>query len=552
MNLSAWHYYSQFYKGSYHLLCLSIVTSIGQSALLFPITLLVRYVFDVIIPTSKYSLLVLIGVTIIALYLVSMGLALWVRYNTLRITKATINLVRVEILKKFYSFSCLYYSQADQSQLHTIVVLDTKRLEIMSNALVAKLMPALLICAVFSVVLIRLNWLLFLASASIAPIIYFLSMTLGKRLKHWVITYHRSFEVFSKGMLFVIQNMELTRSQGAEDYEILRQQKLMSDECRLSSYMTLLNDAYYLCHDLILVVSFVILLVAGGSAVGQGYMTSGEIFSFGVALGLMKNYIYTILQVIPQIIEGNESLNTLYKLTNSKDIKPYFGTEKLHFTGKITLKNVEFRYDKKLLLKNITLEINPHKTVAIIGTNGAGKSTITSLILGYYQPLKGELYADDYPFSTLDIVHLRRQIGVVMQEAVMFAGTIFENITYGLPDIEIETVIESAKIATAHDFIESLPNGYETLIGERGMLISGGQRQRLAIARALIRQPKLLILDEPTNHLDKTSAYKLIVNLKEMVNPPSILLISHDLSIVRAAEYVYAIKDGCLVASDIR
>jgi len=113
-------------------------------------------------------------------------------------------------------------------------------------------------------------------------------------------------------------------------------------------------------------------------------------------------------------------------------------------------------------------------------------------------------------------------------------------------------VIEAAKISTAHDFIENLPNGYETLIGERGMLISGGQRQRLAIARALIRQPKLLILDEPTNHLDETSACKLIVNLKEMVNPPSILLISHDLSIVRTAEYVYAIKDGCLVTSDIR
>lgn len=551
MNRFAWYYYSQFYKGSYHLLFLSIAASMVQAALLFPITLLVRHIFDVVIPTNNYSLLLLTGVGIIALYLANMGLALWIRHNTLRITKISIQRFRIEILQKLYALSRHYYSQIDRSQLHTIAVQDTLRLDIMSNALVANAIPAILICAAFSVVLITLNWTLFLVSASIAPMIYCLSLTLGKQVKHQIGVYHQTFAVFSKGMLFAIQNMDLTRIQGAENYEILRQKKLVSEERRSSSRMTWLSEAYNLSHDLILVISFVVLLVAGGSAVAKGYMTAGEIFSFCVAVGLMKNYLYKILQLIPQIIEGNESLNTLYNLIQIKDAPPYSGTKQIMFKGKITLENIEFRYSNRPVLKSITLEINPHKTVAIIGPNGAGKSTIISLILGFYSPLKGQLYADDYSFSTLDVVHLRRQIGVVTQDAAIFAGTIFENITYGTPDVGLERVIEAAKISTAHDFIEGFPQGYETFIGECGMLISGGQRQRLAIARALLRRPKLLILDEPTNHLDDTSVCKLIENLKGMVDAPSILIISHDLSIVREAEYVYTLKDGRLIATEI-
>jgi glycosyltransferase involved in cell wall biosynthesis len=256
----------------------------------WPGFLAVAVVLSVSLAALNYSLLVLIGAAIIALYLANMGLALWVRYITVRITKTTIQRFRIEIWKKLYTFSHLYYSQLDQSQLHTIVVQDTQRLDIMSNALVAQVIPAVLICAVLSVVLITINLLLFLALASVAPIIYLLNITLGKQVKRWVRAYHRTFELFSKGMLFVIQNMELTRIQGAEDYEIVRQRKFLSDEHRTSRYMTLLSDVYRLSHDLILVVSFVILLIAGGIVVGQGYMTSGEIFSFGVAVGLMKNH----------------------------------------------------------------------------------------------------------------------------------------------------------------------------------------------------------------------------------------------------------------------
>jgi ATP-binding cassette subfamily B protein len=547
MNLPAWRYYSQLYKDSYHLLFWSVAASLGQSAVFFPIALLVRHVFDVAIPTGNLSLLALTGVTVLVLYAGNMALALWTRYIILKITKIAIQRLRVELLNKFYAFSRSYYSQADTSQLHTIAVQDTLRLDMMSNALVAQVIPALLICAVLIAVLIAVNWFLFLVLALVAPLIYLLSKSLGKKVKHWVKAYHRTFEIFSKGMLFVLQNRELTQIQAAEEFEMVRQGKLLNDERLTSSAMAWLYTAYGLAQTFTVAAASVLLLIAGGWAISAGYMTLGEMVSFYVAANLMRTYASTISQAIPQIIEGNESLSVLYELLQVSDTRPYTGNEKIRFQGQITLKNVSFSYSNRRILSNVTLSVNPGETVAIVGRNGAGKSTILYLILGFYRPQEGELCADDCPFSTLDIVDLRRQLGVVMQKPVIFAGTIWENITYGAPDVSCERVIESAKIATADEFIDRLPEGYETCVGEGGMLLSGGQRQRIAIARALVRQPKLLILDEPTNHLDEGAVSQLIKNLKGMAEAPAILIISHNRDIVREAKHVYTVKDGCLV-----
>jgi len=135
-----------------------------------------------------------------------------------------------------------------------------------------------------------------------------------------------------------------------------------------------------------------------------------------------------------------------------------------------------------------------------------------------------------------------------MQDSVIFSGTIFENISYGDPEITLEQVIVAAQLATAHEFIQKLPDGYETLVGDKGMLLSGGQRQRIAIARALVRCPKLLILDEPTNHLDTAAVNQLIHNLKRLETVPTVLIISHDMTIVREAQLVYLLRERCLVA----
>ena len=253
---------------------------------------------------------------------------------------------------------------------------------------------------------------------------------------------------------------------------------------------------------------------------------------------------------IPQILTGNESLLTLFKLIQLDEAKPYSGHEQLSFGGEVTLEGVCFQYGPEPLLTGVSLTIVPKKITAIIGPNGSGKSTLLNLILGFYRPHTGEIIADRTPFAQVDIVHLRRQIGVVMQDPIIFPGTIFENITYGNSEATLEQVDQAAKLATAHNFINKLPQGYDTFVGEAGVLLSGGQRQRVAIARALLHKPRLLIMDEPTNHLDGAAIQQLIHNLTRLPNTPAILIVSHDGAVIQHAQKVYTLQDGRLVLND--
>jgi len=549
MNIRAWQYYGKFYKETHLRLFLIIVASIGQSFLHLPILLLIRHAFDDVIPAGNSYLLALIGVAIVFLYLINGGVTLCTRYVILRTTKFAIQRFRDEMLKKLYALSRTYYSQADRSKLHTSMVQDTERLDVMTNALVAQLIPALFIGVTISAVLIYLNWLLFLVMISIVPLLLVVSKSIGRMVRKQVHAFHRSFEAFSRGMLFVLQMMDLTRIQSAEHFEIERQRRNLEELRLTSGYMAWLRAAYSLVQNTIVASSGVVILIVGGGAIATRYMTLGELLSFYTAVALLRTHLSTISSCIPQVIEGNESLTTLYNLLETKDARPYSGATRIAFSGKISLESVHFQYKDHPVLHDINLTIHPGTTVGIVGPNGAGKSTIANLIVGFYRPQKGLLYADDCPFGELDIIHLRRHIGVVTQDPIMFPGTIWENITYGCPNAILQRVVQAAELATAHEFIQQLPQGFDTFVGERGMLLSAGQRQRIALARALLRRPRLLILDEPASHLDEVAVRQLMNNLKRLDNVPAVVLISHDMDIVREAEYVYVLQEGCIVAS---
>lgn len=549
MTQSAWQYYGQFYQDSRRTLLLTVLVSVAQSLLVVPLTYLVRYAFDEIIPAGDMRSLLLVALAIFFLNLANSALTLWTRYITLKITKIAIRVLREKLLSKCYALPRSYYTQADLSQLHATIVQDSERLDVMSNALLALFLPALVMTFALSVVLMALNWVLFLVVMSVTPLFLLVNRLMGRRVKAWVNTFHRSFERVSSGILFVLQSQDLTRVQTAEAFEMQRQQ-IALEELRLTSgFMAWLSTAYGLVQNTIAMLSSILILIVGGNAIATGSMSVGELLSFYVAVGLLNTHLKTILSSIPQLIAGNESLLTLFTLLQIEEKRPYTGQKQLSFKGKIRLDSVYFQYFDAPLLQKTNLTLYPQTTTALIGRNGAGKSTIISLILGFYRPQKGKLYADDQPFEQLDITHLRRSIGVVMQEPIIFSGTIWENITYGFPDATNQQVSQAAKLAIAHDFILQLPEGYDTKVGDNGMLLSGGQRQRIAIARALLREPKLLILDEPTNHLDRAAVNQLMKNIKQMDSRPTILLISHDMQIVQEAQYVFAIQDGRLVTT---
>jgi subfamily B ATP-binding cassette protein MsbA len=218
--------------------------------------------------------------------------------------------------------------------------------------------------------------------------------------------------------------------------------------------------------------------------------------------------------------------------------------------GEIEFENVNFEYEPgRPVLRDLSFRIEPGQVAAFVGPTGAGKTTIISLIPRFYDPASGVVKIDGYDIRLFQQKSLRQQLSFVLQETLLFHGSVWQNIAYGKPNASRAEIVRAAALANAHEFIEKMPQGYDTLIGERGVTLSGGQRQRIAIARAIIRNTPILILDEPTSGLDSASEKLVFEALDRLMEGKTSIVIAHRLSTVRRADVVFVVKDGFIVES---
>lgn len=543
----AWQYYVMCYRQHYRALCLVVAVAFAQFFLVLPFVYLISYVFDHIIPRGQFRLLLLVGVCLFALNAASTGVTLWIRHLTLRLTKSVVKDIRYDLLRKVYALPRAFYDKAETGRLHSRIAHDTEHVDLMGSALVAQLIPNTLICTALNVVLLYLNWKLFLVLTAIGPLCLVAHQSLKKMVQERAQIFRQAYETFSKGIYTVLEMIDLTRLQAAEDFEMARQQEHVQNVRKASSALVWLETAYGLSQHFLSTLAGIVILVLGGACVISRSMSLGHLVAFYVAVGLLATNFAKVLQTVPLLITGNESLLSLCALLQTPEHLPYSGIKKIPFQGRLELDSVHFQYTEQELLTAASLTVEARSIVAIVGANGSGKTTIIYLLTGFYKPNRGGLFADGYSYDELDMVELRRSIGVVPQDPVLFAGTVKENITYGCVEATAADVVQAAKWATADEFIRELPLGYDTQIGEGGGLLSGGQRQRIAIARALLRCPKLLILDEPSNHLDDRAVRRLMRNLRRLPASPTVILVSHDLRVTRGAACIYSLRNGKLV-----
>ncbi len=544
----AWQYYLQFFRGNYRKLMVSSASSIAQAFIIIPILLLVKYIFDVAIPEKKITTLIFIGLLIIGIRLLNSGVTLFIRKINIKIVTTAVFRLRVDLMHKIYTLSRSFHTRVDQRKLYTQIVQDTERVMRMSNSLVSSLIPAVLISLGLCTILFVLNWFLFLAILLFFPIIFFSNRYMGKIAKKRVFAYQRAFESFSNGVMFVIKFLDLIKIQSAEPVENKKQHEVLKDlrdKTNRRIYFFSINGQM---QTFLVSISGIIVIVIGGVSVINEIMTIGDFFAFYIAANHLQTNINIITNAFATAVAGNESLVTLYHIANNNETEPYSGNTKVDFTGNIVFQSVSFKYSDKPVLRDVSFELTPNNKLAIIGSNGAGKSTIINLILGFYAPQSGLITANGITFTDIDFHHFRKSIGVVAQHPLLFPSTIRENIIYGYDKevIDEQDILAVSKMALAHDFIDNLPDGYETQIGEDGVLLSGGERQKIAIARALINKPKLLILDEPTNHIDHQAVKKIMQNLQTIEYSPSVLIISHDTEVVNHADKKLILNDGKL------
>lgn len=306
---------------------------------------------------------------------------------------------------------------------------------------------------------------------------------------------------------------------------------------------------YFPVMDFLSSAALVIMIWAGGRMVGAGQLSLGTIVAFNGYLWMLimpMRMLGWIMNMMAQAItSGRRVFEVLDTGSTIREKENPHNPE--DFQGEVTFKNVSFRYRQQLVLKDLDFHVPAGSTVAIMGATGSGKTSIINLILRFYDRSEGEVLIDGVDVKDWNLRRLRSETGIIMQDTFLFSDTIEGNILYGKTDADREEVIQAAKMADAHEFIMEMPMGYDTIIGERGVGLSGGQRQRIAIARAIIKNPKILIMDDCTSAVDMETEHKIQTALKELQESRTTFIIAHRVSSVRNADMILMLENGRIV-----
>ena len=542
----AWRLFARYFGPHRNALLAYAVAAALPAVAIVPVLMLVRLAFDTAIPQSNVGLLIGVGVAIILIRLVGTAAALALRLYIVRLTKSTIARMRADLLERLYQIERSALTRADIDRLQNQVVQDTERLDVLVSSLFSGLLPAACTSLALLALLAFLNWPLVLAAALSAPLILLGAHWTQKRVGRDVRIFQGDFERFNRGVSFILRQMDLTRTQAYQQQELARQQQVVRDLAHSGERMAWSFALHGNLQGTATGILGICLLVAGGLEVMSGVMTLGQFLAFYLGAGMLSGAILSLTRGSADVVAMGISLTTLAALDAKPIAAPYGGTTRIDFTGHLSLRDVHFRYDDAMVLRGVDFDVRPGEHVAIIGPNGSGKTTLLNLLVGVLRPLSGQVLADSRPYDELDLEHLRRNIGVVMQRAAFFHGTVRANIAYGEPGASEEAVVAAARLSFADEFIRELPSGYDTVIGDAGLALSGGECQRIALARSLLRRPRVLILDEPTNHLDASVVARILAVLKQLADCPAIIVVSHDPRIVEFVHRSYHLRDGRL------
>jgi len=396
-----------------------------------------------------------------------------------------------------------------------------------------------------------MNPQLALLALATLPFLAHRAFHLGRRLRPLSLAVQQQLAVLTTRLEQNLHGARVVKAFAQEDAEIARFDRENDRWFDLSVRASRLQAINTPLIDFIANVSTVIIIWYGGLLVIQGHLTLGELVSFTTYLAQLALPVRRLGQIVPALAIAAaagtrifEILDAQSEVRDAPDAIPLPPAR-----GLVRFENVSFAYFRRhRVLDDITFEAQPGQVIALLGMTGSGKSTIINLIPRFYDATEGRIAIDGYDIRSVTLNSLRDQIGIVLQETLLFATTIRENIAFGRPDAREEEIIQAARAAQAHDFIVETPNGYDTLVGERGITLSGGQRQRVAIARALLKDPRILILDDATSSVDTETEQLIQKALERLMRGRTSFIIAQRLSTLRMADLILVLEKGRIAA----
>jgi ATP-binding cassette, subfamily B, bacterial len=476
--------------------------------------------------------------------------AYWQLFITSRIGYQIVYRLRGEMFEHLQRLSLSFHNRARTGELMSKITTDTNTLkDVYSEYLVTFATHILTVAGMFAIML-ALNWKLALIVAITFPVLSWSLFQVLRRVKKSAKKQRANEGELAARVSEILMAVNLVQAFGRERHERERFETESAQSMEESIRAARMEAAATRLVEIVSSFGTALVVAFGGWQVLRGALTPGDLLVFTSYIANMYKPVRAMARLSARISRASASVDRISEIL---EIEPEIqdapdAVEAKHLRGEIVFENVSFGYDPgKPILKNVSFRVPAGKRVALVGSSGAGKSTIANLILRLYDAVEGRVLIDGVDVRQYQKESLRREIGVVLQDTVLFGISVRENIAYGKPDAGDEEIERAAREVHAHDFIGRLPEGYDEVLGEGGGTLSGGQRQRICLARALIKRPSILIMDEPTSAVDSDSEALIRDAVRHLQQGKTTLLIAHQLYTVQDADRILVLKDGSIV-----
>lgn len=458
--------------------------------------------------------------------------------------------IRKAVFEKLQRLSMSFYDKHKTGTIMSYVTNDVSALQSAMVDNVVEMITETVILVASIVMMIYLDWKLFLVTFATFPVVLFFIDSFGKRIRKSGSRIQEATADITSVLQEVASSPRVIKSFVREGYEVDRFDKENMNNFRANMKYAQLSSTLTPTIEFVAAVGVSIILWYGGNSVINGSITAGSLVAFLTYAVNISNPIKRLSRVIGNIQKALAAAQRVFDVLDlPEDIKNAPDAKALpKVKGDVRFNDVSFAYNEnEEVLSHVSFEVKPGEMVAFVGPSGAGKSTVASLLPRFYDAINGSITIDGQDIRKVTLDSLREQVGIVPQETVLFNGSVYDNILYGRLDATREEVEAAAKAANAHDFIMQLPDGYETMLGDRGMNISGGQRQRISIARAILKNPQILILDEATSALDTESERVVQEALDRLMVGRTSFVIAHRLSTIKNADKIMVLEKGQLI-----
>ena len=535
-----------YYKPHKKLFVLDMLASLSVELLgiLYPIV--TRTMLNDLIPNRQYSMIIIAGVSLFVLYFIRMLLNYFIQYQGHMMGVRMQGQMRSEMFRHLEKLPFSFYDNNETGKIMSRMTSDLNEIaELAHHGPENFIITGITIVVSFLYLTSIDIWLTLIVFACV-PVLVFVSLTLRKKMREAFRESQAAIAQINGSLQSSIAGIRVTKAFTNEEKETEKFEEGNSQfmEARRDAYKAM--GQFHSATTMITDVFNVVVLIAGGLFLYSGRINFADYSAFIVSINLFLGPVNTLIRFMEQFQNGVAGFERFVEIMETE---PETNGEKAaavaRLDGEIKFNNVSSSYaEGKEVLKNVCLSIGKGKTFALVGPSGGGKTTLCHLIPHFYKITDGDILIDGKSLKNITIESLRQNIGIVQQDIYLFNASIRENILYGKLDATDEEVIEAAKKANIHDYIMSLENGYDTVIGERGVRLSGGQKQRLCIARVFLKNPPILILDEATSALDNATEIQIQKSLDELSEGRTTIVVAHRLSTIKNADEIAVVDNG--------